>query len=371
METRSRSSSTKKPKRGSSASSGPTTSRLDLLPEILHLICGRLSTEDIARASLSCKSWALHWRAGITTAKLVVCQPLDNKVRRAPATESLAKHSPALTELQLLLCGRSSYGPAAAVVGQVSSLKNLQHLTMDFVVSETPKKGSWPMFFSDSLQLGRTPGLTIRGSGMPPIAITNLLDRLGSTNSKQHLKQLHLLMGQTNPTSQLPTYSPPVWMRLITPTAIQASTVTGDQMEQLARLTGLQELVFAPDGGVLGSHWKMLSKLKALTNLQVNGAVSYTVLQKFAALKKLRKLTVSVKLFGPSHGDLREACFQMKHVGDVSMGELGSVCAYVLRAKVNHQGCVGTTSFGRMGSAHTIQPSLCIVTGNVYAHPWR
>lgn len=67
---------------------------------------------------------------------MVLCQHWDNKVRLPPPTRSLSKHSPALNELHLLLGGRSSYSPTAAVVSQISSLKNLQHLTMDFVVSE-------------------------------------------------------------------------------------------------------------------------------------------------------------------------------------------------------------------------------------------
>lgn len=55
-------------------------------------------------------------------------------------------------------------------------------------------------------------------------------------------------------------------------------------------------------------------------SLQVNTAVSYTVLDKLAALKKLRKLTVDIKLFGTTHGDLREACCELKHVAEVNVG---------------------------------------------------
>lgn len=118
------------------------------------------------------------------------------------------------------------------------------------------------------------------------LQLQNLLDRLGST-SRQHLRQLHLLMGQRNSSSQLPNYVAPGWVQMLTPTAPQAATVTGDQMEQLVRLTGLQELVFAPDTGVLGSNWKMLSKLKALTCLQVGCSRPLFCLWQLAMVRSL------------------------------------------------------------------------------------
>lgn len=66
MELRRRSTaSAKKARKEDAAPHIAASKQSDLLPELLHLISDRLSSEDIAYASLSCKSWALHLRTGM------------------------------------------------------------------------------------------------------------------------------------------------------------------------------------------------------------------------------------------------------------------------------------------------------------------
>lgn len=96
--------------------------------------------------------------------------------------------------------------------------------------------------------------------------------RLGS--SKHNLKQLHLLIGQPNPCSQLPVYSPPQWMQASDYSTACLSTLSGNDIELLVKLTGLQDLAVAMDITVTGEHWKEMLKLKALTSLQVCKAYS-------------------------------------------------------------------------------------------------
>lgn len=73
--------------------------------------------------------------AGIKQAQIVVCEPPDDKEPRLPAVESLAKHSPTLTDLHLLLTSRSSYAATAAVLGKLSCLQSLKHVTLGLDIS--------------------------------------------------------------------------------------------------------------------------------------------------------------------------------------------------------------------------------------------
>jgi hypothetical protein len=113
--------------------------------------------------------------AGITSATLYVCSPggsPDNPHARLPALTGLTHHSPALRELQLLISGRSAYEAVTEAMGGVQQLDSLQELTLQFVVSSTPKKGMWPMFFSDNMQLGKLRRLVVQGSSMPGLAVS-------------------------------------------------------------------------------------------------------------------------------------------------------------------------------------------------------
>jgi hypothetical protein len=113
--------------------------------------------------------------AGITRATLCVNTPggkPDNPHARLPALTGLSKYSPALRELQLLLSGRSAYEAVTEAMGGIQQLAGLQALTLQFVVSATPKKGMWPMFFSDNMQLGKLRRLVVEGSSMPPLAVS-------------------------------------------------------------------------------------------------------------------------------------------------------------------------------------------------------
>jgi hypothetical protein len=113
--------------------------------------------------------------AGITRATLCVSAPggsPDNPHARLPALTGLTQHSPALRELQLLISGRSAYEAVTEVMGGVQHLAGLQELALHFVVSSTPKKGMWPMFFSDTMQLGKLRRLVVQGSSMPGLAVS-------------------------------------------------------------------------------------------------------------------------------------------------------------------------------------------------------
>jgi hypothetical protein len=113
--------------------------------------------------------------AGITSATLCVSTPggsPDNPHARLPALTGLSHHSPALRELQLLISGRSAYEAVTEAMGGVQQLDCLQELTLHFVVSTTPKKGMWPMFFSDNMQLGKLRRLVVQGSSMPSLAVS-------------------------------------------------------------------------------------------------------------------------------------------------------------------------------------------------------
>jgi hypothetical protein len=112
---------------------------------------------------------------GITSATLCVCSPggsPDNPHARLPALTGLTHHSPALRELQLMISGRSAYEAVTEAMGDVQQLDSLQELTLQFVVSSTPKKGMWPMFFSDNMQLGQLRRLVVQGSSMPGLAVS-------------------------------------------------------------------------------------------------------------------------------------------------------------------------------------------------------
>lgn len=96
----------------------------------------------------------------------------DNPHARLPALTGLSKHSPALRKLQLLLSGRSAYEAVTEAMGGLQQLAGLQELSLQFVVSQTPKKGMWPMFFADNMQLGSLRRLAVEGSSMPPLAVS-------------------------------------------------------------------------------------------------------------------------------------------------------------------------------------------------------
>jgi hypothetical protein len=121
------------------------------------------------------KANALCCPAGITCATLSVCIPggnQDTPHARPPALNGLTKHSPALRELRLLLSGRSAYTAVTEAMGDLEKFGSLQELTLQFVVSSTPKKGMWPMFFSDNIAVGKLRQLAVEGTSMPPLAVT-------------------------------------------------------------------------------------------------------------------------------------------------------------------------------------------------------
>lgn len=74
------------------------------------------------------------------------------------------------------------------------------------------------------------------------------------------------------------------------------SALSKDQLDNLCKLTSLEELIFEPDTSVPASSFRSLSKLKALTSLVVNGTVSDAAAQKLGQLRKLRRLRVDIRL---------------------------------------------------------------------------
>ncbi|WIA15982.1 hypothetical protein OEZ85_012722 [Tetradesmus obliquus] len=270
-------------------------STAELPPQILFVIAQQLQPrqEDLASASAVCKTWAKHIREGITHATLCVNAPggkPDNPHARLPALTGLSKHSPALRKLQLLLSGRSAYEAVTEAMGGLQQLAGLQELSLQFVVSQTPKKGMWPMFFADNMQLGGLRRLAVEGSSMPPLAVSNLLTSLVPC---KHLKQLQLLMGRPQAGSQLPRYNPPVWMQLPYHTS-GPSCLTQEHLEQLCKLTGLESLALELDPAISAAAFKHITKLKGLSSLVLHGVASPPLLARLGQLRRLRRLAVTV-----------------------------------------------------------------------------
>ncbi|KAF6266026.1 hypothetical protein COO60DRAFT_639825 [Scenedesmus sp. NREL 46B-D3] len=291
----------------------------ELPPQILFLLAQQLKPcqEDLASASAVCKTWAKHVREGVTRATLCVCTPggsPDKPHARLPALTGLAQHSPALRELQLLISGRSAYEAVTEVMGGLQQLASLQAATLRFVVSPTPKKGMWPMFFADNMQLGKLRQLRLEGSSMPPLAVSNLLTTLAVRG--KHLKQLQLLMGRPQAGSQLGPYNPPVWMQLPYHTS-GPSCLDQEQLEQLCKLTGLEDLTVELASSIPQAGLKHITKLKGLSSLVLNGVAGQAVLGKLGQLKKLRRLAVTTGFSASSGWPAMEA---VEHVEQLDLG---------------------------------------------------
>jgi len=107
--------------------------------------------------------------SGITRATLIVGGPPRSKP--AKAIDSLAKHS-SVSHLQLLLNSRSAYTHTVDTLREAASLPQLKQLHLRFVMSKTPKKGSWPIFFADALTAPQpADALIVEAPSVPEIAL--------------------------------------------------------------------------------------------------------------------------------------------------------------------------------------------------------
>eukprot|EP00775_Hariotina_reticulata_P004481 gene4481-4735_t len=194
----------------------------ELPADVLQTLIGHLSQEDVANASAVCKAWARELRRGITSVKLVLSKANSGHNENG-ILHPLATHSPNIQELQVLLSGRSSYTLVEGVVSKINMLPKLQRLKLTFLVSPTPKRGPWPLFFSDNMNIGRLGSLVLEGSAMPAIALTPAAG------------------------SQLPLFRPPSWLQSSSYTPAGPPGLAVDQLSRLAKLKSLQELALALD----------------------------------------------------------------------------------------------------------------------------
>lgn len=111
--------------------------------------------------------------AGITSATLCVSATSseDADDYRTHPLVSLAKNSPSFSELQLLLSGRSGFDAVEEVMSELHTLPALKTLRLRFIVSQTPKKGMWPLFFSEAMDAGELHCMVVEGSSMPALAV--------------------------------------------------------------------------------------------------------------------------------------------------------------------------------------------------------
>jgi hypothetical protein len=96
------------------------------------------------------------------------------------------------------------------------------------------------------------------------------------------------------------------------------SCIDQEQLEQLCKLTGLEELTVELDPLIpLASSKQHLTKLKGLNSLVMNGVTAKALVGKLSQLKKLRKLEVTVECSMGSGALELEA---LEHVEQLDLG---------------------------------------------------
>lgn len=83
--------------------------------------------------------------------------------------EGLGTHT-SVADLELLINTRSGYTEVVKTLDSLHLLPKLKHLNLRFVVSRTPKKGSWPAYFAGSLDVHQLESLTVQSTNMPDYA---------------------------------------------------------------------------------------------------------------------------------------------------------------------------------------------------------
>lgn len=106
--------------------------------------------------------------AGITSATLVVGD--GNGPGPAFTLKAMGKHT-SVSDLQLLLNSRSDYSHIQDTFGSLKQLPLLKRLQLQFLMSNTPKKGIWPVFFSDSLDAQQIDSINVQSPAMPTITL--------------------------------------------------------------------------------------------------------------------------------------------------------------------------------------------------------
>lgn len=85
--------------------------------------------------------------------------------------DALAEHT-SVSELQLLLNSRSDYNYTYDTFSGLYVLPKLKHLHLRFLMSQTPKKGTWPVLFADDMTAEQLESLTVESATMPPLALS-------------------------------------------------------------------------------------------------------------------------------------------------------------------------------------------------------
>jgi hypothetical protein len=97
------------------------------------------------------------------------------------------------------------------------------------------------------------------------------------------------------------------------------SCVDQEQLEQLCKLIGLEELTVELFPSVQpGSSKQQITKLKSLTSLVLNGVTHSALVGKLSQLKKLRRLTVTVN--GCNLGSDGLELEALEHVEQLDLG---------------------------------------------------
>jgi hypothetical protein len=116
--------------------------------------------------------FAVNNLTGITSAALMVGSNGDLHGPWPQETlDALAEHT-SVSELQLLLNSRSDYDYTNDTFSYLNVLTKLKHLHLRFLVSQTPKKGTWPVLFADDMSAEQLESLTVESSTMPPLALS-------------------------------------------------------------------------------------------------------------------------------------------------------------------------------------------------------
>jgi hypothetical protein len=233
------------------------------------------------------------------------------------ALVGLACDSP-LSALRLVLSSRSSYAAVQGLIAGLHTLRQLHALTLQFVVSPTPRKGTWPMFFADALMPGRLTSLAIEAPSMPLAAL--------------HVRRQRavwcvglVMLTHAAARASARTAPTPAHLRCAAPRRAALHTTTQNLMEVLAGKKGLSaarhlhSLSLALDQPPPGSQlprfdspdWLMPSTETYVCRLD------WPCVQLLGKLKSLRALSCSVDTPGERSGRLHAricACCPRWHV---------------------------------------------------------
>lgn len=97
----------------------------------------------------------------------------------------MGKHT-SVSDLQLLLNSRSDYTHINSTLSSLPMLPMLKRLQLRFLMSNTPKKGTFPIFFPDNLNVQQVESLSIQSPEMPHIALLVSMKRACASAMQAH-----------------------------------------------------------------------------------------------------------------------------------------------------------------------------------------